>query len=176
MLEHDISQVVNQPTRVHGSCSSVLDLVFLPQCILDYTVHIEHGLSDHKLVNISMPISCRKVRKETHVHVYKDYSNADDASGIDHIEACLTDVDSGDVGVLWDRFNSMCGYCLDKFVTNKLKKVHKGRPWMTREIIHWKCKVKRIKKKRASLHVIAEANCIASFKRTLFQFNATRLY
>lgn len=105
-----------------------------------------------------MPFSCRKVPKETHVHVYKDYSHADDASIIDHLEACLTNFDNGDVGVLWDRFKSTCQYCLDKFVPNKRNIVHKDTPWMTREIIQLKHKVKRLKKNLASPHVIAEVN------------------
>lgn len=50
----------------------------------------------------------------------------------------------------------MCLYCTDKFVQSKRKLVRKQTPWMTREIIHLKRRIKRLKKRHMHIGHLKE--------------------
>lgn len=56
MIDHNLAQVVVDPTRVTESTSSLLDLVFLHRSIVQYDVSVIAGISDHSLV--SVPLAC----------------------------------------------------------------------------------------------------------------------
>lgn len=52
MLSHNISQVVTEATRVHGTTSNVLDLVFLSYHfpVEETKLELIDGISDHKII------------------------------------------------------------------------------------------------------------------------------
>lgn len=156
MLRYNLKQVVCEPTRVQGTCSSILDLVFLSQDFSECFVCVEEGLSDHRLVSISLPV-VQMAQSYSSVLSYKDYSHADDVSIIEHMENCLVDCTMTDACSLWNRFKVMCHYCINRFIPTKNKKVRKHTPWMTRDVIHIKRKVKRLKKKHGNPLKIKEA-------------------
>lgn len=152
MLTHNLSQIVQEPTRVQGYSKSVLDLVFVPRELPEYTVEVAEGISDHLLVNVCLCIgACTQSDNPVKFRSFKDYSRADDASIIEHLETCFIDFNDDDLNTLWDRFKDMCNFCIDKFVPSKRKLIRRQTPWMTREIIHLKRKIKRLKKRR--LHI-----------------------
>lgn len=158
MLAHDLIQLVKQPTRVQGQSSSVLDLVFVNRDFSEHTVLVEQGLSDHSLVSISIPLVKSFYYRKPYVQTVKDYSRANDARVIEHMEAAFVDFNDGvnDACTLWDRFLKVCRYCINNFIPNKRKKTNKRTPWMTRSIIHLKRKIKRLKKRHAPRSVIRE--------------------
>lgn len=153
MLSHDLVQLVKEPTREQGKSSSILDLVFLPRSFHDFSLSIEEGLSDHYLVNMEINIDSPADRSQQDVRCFKDFSRSNDASVIEHLETCVLSFDNPDACVLWDQFKAICHFCIDKFVPTKPKKVHKNTPWMTREIIQMKRKIKRLKKARTASEV-----------------------
>lgn len=146
MLAHDLIQLVKEPTRVKGASSSVLDLAFVHRDFTESTVTVEHGLSDHYLVCISLPLRKSVSTSKNSLRSFKDYSQANDELIIEHLESCLAEFDGNDVCALWYRFKEICHYCLQNFVPNKRKRVHKHTPWITRKIIHLKRKIKRLTK------------------------------
>lgn len=70
------------------------------------------------------------------------------------METCLTAFSDYDNDVLRAKFLIMCQYCIGTFALNKTKKVSKQTPWMTRNILQLKRKIKR-NKKRAQPQVIS---------------------
>lgn len=157
MLAHNLVQLVHEPTHYQGTARSILDLVFIPRDFSTHTVVIEQGLSDHYLVSVSIPLVPLSETANLSFHCVKDYTHANDACIIEHLETCLIDFVATDVCRLWDQFKRICFYCIEKFIPSKRKKVHKHTPWMTRSIIHLKRKVKRLKKKHADPKIIADA-------------------
>lgn len=61
MLCSNLQQVIRQPTHIQGTSSPILDLVFLSQCMENFSVAIEPGLSDHFMVKCTCPILTKKV-------------------------------------------------------------------------------------------------------------------
>lgn len=174
MLTLNLQQVVNQPTRVQGSSSSILDLVFVSRSLDNFVVTVQHGLSDHKMVSFSCLIDvvdCITVAETVSV---KDYSRARDESILDYLELCLDKFTGSDTCELWSEFKKICTYCLDYFIPNRIKKTSKQNPWLTREILHLKRKIKRLKRARAGVGAIqatqsALSLAVGSAKRQYFQ-------
>lgn len=61
MFDHNLVQVVREPTRHGTGVDSLLDLVFLERSFSDYRVSVEPGLSDHDIVAVyfSLNVSMR---------------------------------------------------------------------------------------------------------------------
>lgn len=57
-----------------------------------------------------------------------------------------------DVDALWVKFRDTVQACLQLFVPLRTKKTNVSNPWITREIIHLKRKVKRLKKAKKKRH------------------------
>lgn len=57
MLDHNLTQVVQQPPRTNTSSCSLLDLVFIPR-----TVSVEPGISDHEMAHVSFSVRNRSVK------------------------------------------------------------------------------------------------------------------
>lgn len=108
MISHNLTQIVQQDTRVTSGSQSLLDLVFLSGTMEDFSVSVEEGISDHKL--ISVEILCgTKPRKRPFVRVpVSDYSRADDTSILDFLESAFDDFkqasESEPVDCLWQKF------------------------------------------------------------------------
>lgn len=84
----DLKQVVNEPTRITESTRSLLDLVFvssqLPKCEID----VSEGLSDRKLVLLSINFAGAKKKHNESIRVHH-FNRADDLSIIDYLEISL---------------------------------------------------------------------------------------
>lgn len=149
ILCHNLHQVVNLPTRVHGSSSSMLDLVFVSKTIENFSVSIEHGMSDHRMVYYSCHLKKCTAKKAKTVQV-KDFTRARDESVLDYLDLHLSNFHGSNVVELWDKFKKICTYCIENFVPTKTKKTGNENPWITREVIHLKRKIKRLRRRNAS--------------------------
>lgn len=89
MFSHNLNQIVKEFTRVTAKSQSVLDLIFISGGVADYTVSIDEGLSDHKMVCLNIPVSARASGKPYELVHVKDYGRADDTSTLDVLESRL---------------------------------------------------------------------------------------
>lgn len=55
ILMHNLKRVVTEPTRIRAASASILDLIFISQTFQDFSVSVEHGISDHELVVFPAP-------------------------------------------------------------------------------------------------------------------------
>lgn len=147
MLSFNLTQIITQPTRVQGSSSNILDLVFLSNHFPTHNAKFEvsTGLSDHKLVLCEVPYQ-DSLPSSQPTKTYKDYNRADDTSIIDTLSFQLSSFKqlahdgNTDIEILWHEFKSVVSYCISNYVPLKTKKTHKHNPWITRTVIHAKGK------------------------------------
>lgn len=153
-LAYSLTQTVLDPTRVTSSASSILDLVFCSASFESCMATVLDGISDHKLVNFncSLPRRTRSSRPEP--VVVKQYSAADDFQIVHYLEEALLSFCDGSVNSLWTRFKFYCHFCIRNFVPDKLKKVGRTNPWITRDLIHLKRKIKRRRKQKIANDVV----------------------
>lgn len=148
---YDLTQCVQGVTRVGPASESTLDLVFLDSRLSEYDVSIKEGISDHRLVLVSVKklLSIKHGKKPT--ITCKNFSSADDVSILDYLEVSLYSIDeASDVNVLWNQFKDIINHCLHHFVPERVKPIRKYNPWINRDIIHLKRKIKRKRKNKAS--------------------------
>lgn len=155
MLYHNLQQVVKHPTRIHDTSATILDLVFVSQSIETFTVSVEPGISDHQLVYFTCPLNSCVVSKKNTVTI-KDYSRANDESVLDYLEICLDSFQGHDITALWHRFKEIINHCLRNFIPSKTKRTSKVTPWISRDILHLKRRVKRLRRRHASREAIQE--------------------
>lgn len=149
MLTHNLNQVVLEPTRICGTARSVLDLVFLDRSFSDYSFHVSDGISDHKVVVTNVFLEPKKrLAGVKHTDV-KDYSRARDESVLDYLDIAYKSFQGNDVRHLWEMFKEHCKFCLKSFIPDKKKRTKRVNPWINRDIIHLKRRIKRIKKTRS---------------------------
>lgn len=89
----------------------------------------------------------------------KDYSRAADESIIDYLEMKFDDFyaePSDDVDNLWLKFKAAIFHCEETYITTKRKRTKRRTPWITREIIHVKRKLKRMRKRKCDPAVISQ--------------------
>lgn len=146
-----LSQLVSSATRIVGSCSSVLDLMFVSSSLEDCAISVEDGISDHKITSLSCPLTLVQKTKKSRATYFRDYARADDAAIFAHLESSFTDFDKiNNVDELWTCFKDIVCECEDRYVPLKRKRVDREYPWVTREIIHLKRKIKRRRKAGSS--------------------------
>lgn len=153
MLTFNLSQIVTRPTRVQKSCSSILDLVFLSEHFPSDKAKVDllDGISDHDIILCTVPTSDTHTPPKSFV-TYPDCNNADDSSVIDHLSFELASFErlgndiNIDIETLWGKFKAVVSHCIDNYVPTKTKQTRKQNPWITRDIIHAKRKVKRLRK------------------------------
>lgn len=140
LLAMNLDQVVQEPTRENA----VLDLFFISQKFSNGTLTIEPGISDHRLLLFSWSAPHAASARIASLAYIRDYVRADDESIIDYMERKLVYHDFEDVHFLWKRFKEVVNHCTEHFVP--MKRVRKGRrnPWISREIIQIKRKLKRL--------------------------------
>lgn len=150
----DLIQLVKDYTRVQGNSKSILDLVFVQSNIPgEIDCEVVDGISDHNavLVNFSS-IKAKKVVTSTRVPVF---SLADDVSILDKLELAYDEFSSSahlcDVNTLWLKFKNTVHACIQLFVPFQNKRINLCNPWITREIIHLKRKINRLRKARKKL-------------------------
>lgn len=73
------------------------------------------------------------------------------------------------VNTLWLQFKNIVSHCMNNFIPLRLTRPRKNNPWITREIIHAKRKVKRLRKsfkknKASSPNAPNLRRAIANFK------------
>lgn len=157
MFSHDMLQIVTDPTRVDVTSSSVLDLIFISRSIEHYAASVDPGLSDHKMVFFSCNLGTMRPSPVSKKECVKDFSRARDESVLDYLDLCLSDFNGTNVTELWNRFKEICAHCLRTFIPNKVKKTAKLTPWVTRDVIHLKRKVKRMRRRRAPREAVQMA-------------------
>lgn len=154
MLRFNLHQVVNQPTRVQGETSNILDLIFLSNHFpADETkIEVMDGISDHKLTLCTVPF--RDKIEPTNIKItYPDFKYADDTSILNYLIIKfpsfeeLSNDSSTTIEILWSQLKEIMHHCINTFVPLRVKKIKKHNPWITREVIHAKRKVKRIRKR-----------------------------
>lgn len=148
LLAFNLTQTVLLPTRVTSSTSSILDLVLCSSTITDITTEICEGISDHKLVYFTSLLPRQSNPPQYKPITIKQYTSADDVNITNYLEeAILLFDDSDDVNTLWTKFKAHCHFCIQHFIPDKVKKVGRTNPWINREIIHVKRKLKRLRKR-----------------------------
>lgn len=106
-------QIVNENAICGITDGSLLGLIFLDGHASDYSVSVEDGLSDHKLVLCMRNVLPQRNERQLHIYVW-DFSRADDVSILDYLELSLCAFDRGmNVNSLWLQFKSILNYCLE---------------------------------------------------------------
>lgn len=152
MFSYNLNQIVKDFTRVTPKSQSVLDLIFISVGVANYTVSVDEGLSDHKMVCLNIPMSARVFKKPYDLVHVKDYGRADDTSILDVLENRFDEFQVAShhesVEELWQRLKGIIKHCIDKFVPTRTKKSNQKNPWITRDIIHLKRKLARLRKRK----------------------------
>lgn len=154
----DLLQVVHDFTRVQGSSKSVLDLFFVSGCIKSSaTCEVVPGISDHSAVLLTLANGFMTRKRKT--SCFRNFLRADDTSVIDLLSLNFDSFlnSTADVQGHWDSFKDLVNECIDRFVPCVVKKKKERNPWISRDTLHLKRKLKRLKKRR-SLGNIAGIN------------------
>lgn len=160
LISHNLRQIVNEETRVTPESRSLLDLLFISQRVGDYTISVEEGISDHKMIAMDILHSIGN-RKRPFVPIpIKDYVQADDTSVIDFLECSFSQFqlacDCESVEELWQRFKGVINHCVNRFIPTRFKKTKQQNPWINRKIIHMKRKINRLRKRKDSKDQISQ--------------------
>lgn len=153
MLAFNLQQIVTEPTRTQGAVKNILDLILLSQHFPISAVKssIIEGISDHDIPLCILPISNTQINRDE-VSVIADFQRADDNSILTHLDyefanfSQLASDASCDIDALWIKFKSIIFFCIDKYVPQKTRKQQRSNPWITREVIHSKRRVNRLRK------------------------------
>lgn len=153
MLSFNLRQIVECPTRVQGECRSVLDLILLSNNFLLEQAQVEviEGISDHRMPMCILPLDC-PIPMQTVAQTIINFEEANDApiqTYLAHEFSAFSELASdplSDVNDVWLRFKAIVSHCVTNFIPVKLKKPLKNNPWITREVIHAKRQLKRIRK------------------------------
>lgn len=147
----DLHQVVHTATGQTAVSSSILHPVFIFENVsqLGYTVDIVPGISDHFSVLFKSQLWREAERSKP--KPYYDFNNADDVSILDFLEQdydfflqCHRNFTT--VNSLWLHFKCAVRHCMNKYIPKRHKSKRRS-PWITREIIHIKRRVKRLSSK-----------------------------
>lgn len=153
MLNFNLHQIVSCPTRVQGTASSVLDLILISSHLshVDTQVDVVEGISDHR-VPVCRLIFDHRLHLQSTVNHVPDFSKADDASVLTYLahefyEFVELNCDPATtVNDLWLRFKHIVLHCMNEFIPLRRTRPQRHNPWITREILHAKRKVKRLRK------------------------------
>lgn len=175
MLTFNIHQVVSRPTRSVGTTQNILDLIFISHHfdINHVRTDVIRGISDHDVPVCVLPLV--GITAHFPVSTVSDFQNADDNSiltYLDHEFQPFSQMGSNasvDVHSLWLRFKSIVLYCVTNYVPTKTKRPPKNNPWITREVIQAKRRLKRLRttikiKGGNKSSVTKLPNAIAEFK------------
>lgn len=152
MLTFNLSQIIKQPTRIQGLSSNILDLVFVSDHFPTDRAVVEliDGIPDHRVVSCSIPVHDR-IKSSRTVSTFLDFNKVDDTSILDHLSHEFSSFEqlSRYPGVhiesLRQKFKEVVSHCILYYVPTKTKKENKANPWINRDIIHAKRKVKRLR-------------------------------
>lgn len=126
MLRFNLHQVVNQPTRVQGETSNILDLIFLSNHFpADETkIEVMDGISDHKLTLCTVPF--RDKIEPTNIKItYPDFKYADDNSILNYLIIKfpsfeeLSNDSSTTIEILWSQLKEIMHHCIPLYLYNR---------------------------------------------------------
>lgn len=109
------------------------------------------GISDHRMLMCILPLDC-PIPMQTVAQTIINFEEANDApiqTYLAHEFSAFSELASdplSDVNDVWLRFKAIVSHCVTNFIPVKLKKPLKNNPWITREVIHAKRQLKRIRK------------------------------
>lgn len=150
----ELVQIVREPTRAQGSSNSILDLVFVSNYfrIDDCKVEVSKGISDHETVlcTLFLPNLGRQRGPTKYVRAFNRANDAAVMTYLIHefndfydlyVQSIIT------VDALWVQFKEHVMHCITNFIPLKKKATCKHNPWITREIIHMKRKINRLRQR-----------------------------
>lgn len=148
MFQYDLTQIVTDPTRIDQGTKSILDIYLVSGNIKESMLcSVTNGISDHKAVVLKL--KGVELSQQRMVKKFPNFSKADDESIIDvlafeydHFNASNRSVED-----LWLCFKRMIEDCVQRFIPLITKKVENHNPWITRETLQLKRKLKRLKKR-----------------------------
>lgn len=144
----DLLQIVDKPTRVQRTVGSILDLFFVSGAIQNQiTCDVTNGISDHKAVLLCLSNVC--FYRQNITPSFPNFSRADDESIIDMLDFYFDDFKNSTCPVndLWLSFKDIVSECTQRFVPNIVKKSVQRSPWISREALRLKRRLKRLKTK-----------------------------
>lgn len=149
---YGVTQIVTEFTRVGTTRSSILDLVLVSPRPLPFLSGCEvvEGLSDHHVVVTRIAMSPDTLGKPT-ISTVLNFVVADVVSILDCLDRsfaeflALYNISASTDGLL-HFFSNVVTKCIDSYVPRITKRIRKTNPWITREIIHAKRKLKRKQK------------------------------
>lgn len=144
MLALDLDQVVNECTRANA----VLDLLFIGQHFSSGEIRVEPGVFDHSLLSFCCDANSVISATDNRVAYVKDYARCNDNDIIDYLGATLENESNSDVESMWTRLKDAVEYCLEHFVPTRAVRTRRKNPWVTRQVMHLKRKLKRLRKHR----------------------------
>lgn len=174
LFNFNLEQLVRVPTRVQGVSSSILDVVLVSDHFPEDQARIEilDGISDHNSVLCTLPLSGLSRIHSPDRHVLA-FNRADDAAIITYLnheflafyDLCMDKNLSMDH--IWLQFKARVIHCIENFVPTQRKITRKHNAWITRDIIHIKRKISRLRKARRSSSRASYTAQIATLSKTL---------
>lgn len=153
----------------------MLDLVFVTDHFLkdEHSVEVLNGISDHEMV-----LCCFKTNIPTsgspQTCKVLNFDRADDVGVLDFFDThfdnflLLSKSDRNTVDMLWNEFKTAVNTCVSCFIPQRTKRI-KRNPWITREIIHVKRKINRLRKKAKKTRTLLNKNKMALLNSDLGQ-------
>lgn len=154
LLFHDLTQLVKEPTRVHGDTKSILDLFLVSNGVRtrDPEVHVLDGISDHNMISLAIPLDQRpkSTKKSCLVPVFTQASDVDILDVLDESFSefiFLSETGMCSVDDLWRFFKNLVFKCMKDYVPTRLKVTKAENAWTTREVVRLRRKAKKIRKR-----------------------------
>ena len=129
----DMSQLINDPTRITDYCSSLIDVILSTHSHnIPLTSVISLGLSDHYMVGCvrkmnSLKFQARAIKCRNYARYDKETFNMDLQSA-----SWVSVLSSSDVNLAWSSFKNIFLQICDRHVPLLTKKVRGSQnPWMT---------------------------------------------
>lgn len=135
---------LEQRVREFTRGTAILDLLFTTEFFHSSEVSVEEGISDHKLVFLRW-LSQNHTRQKKIQRVVKDFSRADDVTIIDYLDIQFDNV-VNNVEISWKKFCGAIKFCVNNYVPSRNLRSRRFTPWITRDIIHTKRKMKRLRR------------------------------
>lgn len=153
MFNFNLQQIVLHPTRIQGETSNILDLILVSHHFhsTQHTVDIIEGISDHGIPMCRLPLGCR-IRTKPAVTTVLNFKKADGSSILSFLAhehwnfSEMASQPTTDVNSLWLQFRNIVSYCIANFIPVKHKRGQTHNPWITREVIQAKRRVKRLRR------------------------------
>ena len=134
-LENDL-QVVEEPTREPSTSLSLIDLVFLLNCLSLVSCSVLAPLvsSDHSSILVSISVSPQKHDKNPLKKQVWLYKKADISLARSLLSQLPLAKDSDSIDVFWTRWSKMFMTAIHCFVPHKFVSIKSSNPWINNDI------------------------------------------